>query len=433
MTVHEAHIFFDSLLREVNKEIQENIIPEQKDIFLNAAAALKIKETARQERDQIRNVVTYANINDYYSNLAPFIVELELPLTGENYRYNYADLPAPSKSLNSKNLYLNNTTYVIGSESSGFDVSNLTTDVTPDEGVYIGQIFDITIGNIRVPESQNEEGGDVETLPGKSVTDSTTAIKKGNIYKIVYTNLNLLDYGAVSNIPGTIFTATRDKDFKSVSGANLNLEVYAAKPNKLGSPTFQASPTNSRDYAEVLLISALVDVSNPIAKGGLTKGKLYRISKVGNTELSAFGFEGEQYINAVFQNTTTGSPEWSDNPTVLVEVDYKGTDMIKPVDLEMKLNHAFGTTISRPISVIVDNQVRLYHMGNFGVFRCNIIYIRVPNKINYKAGGELEFNEIEQIDLVQRAVNLAAASLSSSNYPPLSNEVSRKANTETRN
>jgi hypothetical protein len=54
MTVHEAHIFFDSLLREVNKEIQENIIPEQKDIFLNAAAALKIKETARQERDQIR-------------------------------------------------------------------------------------------------------------------------------------------------------------------------------------------------------------------------------------------------------------------------------------------------------------------------------------------------------------------------------------------
>jgi hypothetical protein len=65
-------------------------------------------------------------------------------------------------------------------------------------------------------------------------------------------------------------------------------------------------------------------------------------------------------------------------------------------------------------------------LGNFGVFRCNIIYIRVPNKINYKAGGELEFNEIEQIDLVQRAVNLAAASLSSSNYPPLSNEVSRK-------
>lgn len=419
MTVSEAHILFDSLLREVNKEIQENIIPEQKDIFLNAAAHIKIKESARKERDQIRNIMAYANLNDYYSNLAPFIIELDLPVVAANPRYVHSDLPTPSKTLTLNNLFLNNTWYVITAESAGFDVTNLTDSIENDSFIYIGQAFEVVIPNVVWNGNTGNGGGN----PIDKTVATTSKIIKGNIYKIIKSNADLSTYGAVSNLPGSIFKANQDFDFKLLSNANIQLEVYAAKPKSLGAPQFKASPINSKDYAEILLISAMVDVSKPISSGGLTKGKQYRVSRVGNTDLRAFGLQ-EQTVNSVFQSTITGAPDWTTVPTALVEIDVRGTELLKPVDIEMKLNHAFGTVISRPLSIIADNQIRIYHLGNFNIFRCSVLYVRVPNRINYLVGGELEFNELEHTDLVQRAVNLAAASITSDNYQPLKIESS---------
>jgi len=405
MTIQEAHIIFDSLLREINKEIEMNIIPEQKDIYINAAAVLKLKEAARQERDRVRTVVTYADIGDYYAQLGPFIVDLNLPVAVGDGRYNYATLPSPSTSLAKRGLYKNNTIYIVGRESENFDFSNITNDLS-DGKAYIGQTFEVKIDNVGTSVGGNAQG----------------ELIVGNMYEIISASgLDLTTFGAPSNLKGTIFTCTKAYNFSGSNTTGVELKVYAAKPINAGVPIMVCTAVTSEDYAEVLLISALVDVAPPFKQGNLVKGSMYRVHDKGTTDLSTFGLSNYQE-NDTFISTKSGEPNWGSTPTALALVAYKGGELIKPVDLESKLNHAFGTTVSRPLCVIINNDVRIYHMGNFNVHRASIIYVRVPNKVNYKVGGELEFNEVEQFDLVHRAVNLAAASIPSPNYTTLKNE-----------
>jgi len=411
MNTTSAHILFDTLLREIRTETKQSLIPEVKDLFLNSAAMLELSALAGNDRDRIKTVETYANLGQYYSDLIPFLKESLLPVAAGDGRYDYSVLPVPAASLLSKDLYKNGDTYSVSVESEGYDLTNLT----PDLGgtLYIGMTFTINIPNIKINSISPPKG---------------KALKVGDIYQIVKAGtFNFKAYGAVSNMDGTIFTCNREFNFASVTNLTLELRVIAAKPYALGTPRFKGQSVVRDDIGELLSASAMVDVGHPFGEGSLVKGVRYRIHTKGTTSFVKFGLD-DVVVNATFVSTKSGEPSWGDNPTVIVAVDLKDCNVIKPVDLEPTLHHAFGTAVSRPVSVILNNELRVYHLGNFNVNSITLSYIKVPNLIDYHVNAELEFSLLMQTKIVQRAVDLAAASLNSTNYPPLKNESGQENN-----
>lgn len=353
MNIQQMHIGLDLALQRANSNIFGKLQKEEKDYFLNVTTKELIRAAILKEQNTVFNIVTYADILKYYETLQFYIVDTELTLN-ENlgYKYVFGVLPTP---------------IVMAAVTSGILYKNITYKV-----VVAGTTNLTNVGYKSTPVVSET----FVCLPTDLTSGGT--VKIGETYKVIEPGSSTpVSYGAVNNLPGTVFTAT--------AGGTLPTDVNVRYERLTFLPTWAGStsliPITNYGYFAYLSSQSLITTGQPITTGTLTKGKKYIVSVAGTTNLSGVGGSTLNTVGKIFTCTSSAAITWAGG-TILYEIASNNNRLVKYQDVENFLEQSYGSVSSSPIATIAANKLQVYHDFKFNISGIKLSYIKEPIDVN---------------------------------------------------
>lgn len=393
------HIGIDIGIQRLNSNVFGKLLPEQKDYFINTVTQEFVKLALTDEKNTVYDIVTYADIREYYERLQTYIRSIQLNIVEElGYGYVYGQLPQ---------------SITIGTITTGVLYHGVSYKI-----IDKGTIDLSTFGFLGTPVD-----GDIFECSITEQTGVSITITKGEKYRIVnahdgVTTGLFVPVGAPDNIPGTEFTAT--------SSATVTGGVSTVIQNLSKEPTWNSAtliPVSDVGYYMNIKTRSSIAKGNIISSGEITKGKKYIVKVIGTTaDLVDFGGVITPDVGYVFVCSVTGTPTWAGG-THLYEIDDNGNRLVKMQDVDDFLENGFGSTKSSPISVFANNRLRVYHDNKFKIERIFLDYIRKPITVDINASIDSDLPESTQPFLVDLVVKKVAALTSNPAYPAMVNEV----------
>lgn len=379
MTIQEMHIGIDLGLQRLNSNLFGKLLPQVKDYFINTTTLEFVRAALTDEKHSIFDTVTYQDIRTYYEKLQNYIRTIQLGLINEYGRgYVYGKLPnsiATNNGITDGLLYDGAIYKVINSGNT--DLSNF--------------------GYKSVPVSGETFVCDINTIYSNNVL-----IEKDSIYRLVNpAHGNFTTVGAPNNNSGTEFIATN-------SAGILTTGLATVKPLALKPDWNSTELMLIGDIGYFINISSFSSIKygNPIQSGSLKAGTKYIIDIQGNTDLSYFGVSTAT-PDYIFPCEASGTPNW-DGVTTLYEIKDIGNRLVKYQDINSFLDNSFGTSSKdSPISVLANNELRVYHNNKFDIKRINLDYIRKPISVNYELNIDSDLPDSVQpfvIDLIVKRI-----------------------------
>lgn len=362
------HIGIELGLQELNSNLFNTLQDEEKDYYLNRTIEDFVRAVATNEENTIRSILTYADIRKYYEMINMFIKDI--PLGYINYQSEgYVESPMPPVNA------LGEVDNEIGMLYDGVTYRVQTVGVT-----------DLSTFGYFVEDDQENDDTFVCEIDNLTIATGVY-IFKGEIYRIV-NNPGVFDFtaiGAKSNLPGTQFVATKDLDITTVL-TNVILKPIAKRPawnTDVPSSNTDLYAVDTIELFEFLSSESLNTCDKYITSGDLELDQYYLVLVNGTTDLSSFGgyISSMNTIGLVFKCTTGGTPTWAGN-TKLMKVVKKPNRLVKFQDKSSFLKHSYGTTISSPISTMINNKLRVYHDKKFPINGIYLQYVKKPNEVN---------------------------------------------------
>ena len=401
MTIQEMHIGIDLGIQRLNSNVFGKLLPEAKDYFINTVTQEFVKLALTDEKNTVYDIVTYADIREYYERLQTYIVSVELGLIeslGDGYVY--GDLP---------------NSITIGQLTSGVLYQGVTYKViTP------GTINLSTFGGNTVSSA-----GDIFTCDIDAMVGASAVLIAGEKYRIVNAHdgdFTINTVGASSNTPGTVFT--------SATGATITGDTDTTLQNLTKSPVWLGAilvPVSDIGYYMNIKSRSSIAKGNVISTGDLTVGKKYIVSTAGSTDLSTAGGVANPDVGYIFTCNADVTLSWSDG-TLLYEVVENGNRLVKVQDVDDFLENSFGSTPTSPISIFAGNKLRVYHDNKFSIKRIHLDYIRKPITVSFNNEIDSDLPESTQPFLVDLVVKKISALSGNPTYQAQVNEVNDTVN-----
>ena len=385
MNIRTMHIGIELGLQELNSNLWNTLQHEEKDYYINRIIENFVRAVALKEDNDIKSIISYADIQKYYETINPFIRDI---ITGfinyESEGYIECIIPrdnAIGEVDNITGMLYDGVTYRVQTpgitDLSGYGYFNEGNQVVDDE--FVCNIIEIT-------------------------SLASYQIWKGEIYRIINNpeNIDCTVWGAISNEPGSQFTVNMDATIES--NQVITLKPIAKKPNWDGldgseipdpnpgpgdDPGLPISPTeliaiDNLGKFEFISSESFTPCGLFLNSGVLEKDQYYGVLITGTTDLSSYGayITSMNDINLVFKSILTGTPTWSGG-TRLIKLNKVPNRLIKYQDKGTFLNHAYGTLQTSPVSTMIDNKLRIYHDRKFTIFGVYIQYVKTPNVVDY--------------------------------------------------
>lgn len=402
MTNQELYIGIDLYLDRIKSGYFRHFDEDEKDYFLNNVTKTILKAILlkdEEELNKISKVVSYYDIERFYTILMPFIKTTQLSIVDDlDNNCIIGTLPFGVNSYTelTSGLLYNDVKYKVTTAGTA-NLTNFGYSTTPP---VVGNEFTCSIAN--------------ET--GAGIT-----LVSGAIYKILNGDgVEFTNFGASNNKQGTIFTSTVSGALTGAT-ANTKLKVLAKSPTWSGTKLVAIS-----DIKYYLPISSqvLIKVGKPIISGSLVKGKKYIINNVGTSDFTLYGFEDGFKVGYIFTSLISGTPTWNGN-TEIQEVKEYNTSLVKPNELKPRLNNSFGISIESPLSVFDTDGLRVYTNNLYEIEKLYLTYIKKPISISNVYSITSDLPESMHEDLIKLTATMMSAVSNSSNYQPLKIETSK--------
>lgn len=402
MTIQDMHIGIDAGLKRINSNVLNALQAEEKDYYLNKVTSELIRAVLLDEKNTIKDIVSYIDIRKYYEVLQVYISDVALGIQEnleEGYYYMPLPFPTPMQLTNSGQLY-NGVKYKV--------VKAGNTDLS---------LFGYEVGGSQT--AGEEFVCDIED----HFNLASTTLYKGDRIKIINpAGYDFTALGAPNNDPNTFFVVTQDT---SPTGIPLNcrFSFISRKPTWAGgvSDTQLYPLTNSGYY---LYISSKSNVNKGIvfSSGELERGIKYKIVTEGTINLLAYG--GYSSLNSegmLFMCTASGTPGSYGGAALVKTKDFPNR-LLKAQDLDNALIHSFGSTAASPIVMLTSDELRVYTRNQFVVNDISLRYIKAPVQVNYIQEIDSDLPESMHSVLVDLCVQVLAAHTGSEEYPQIAQE-----------
>jgi len=396
------HIGLDLALRLNQSQLYNKLLAEEKDYLLNRQILNMILDDVNREIKP-NDVITNSDIRNFYSIIGPLIISESRRdfINGDK----YIDISLPK-----------NTTAEIRSgqliSGRSYKLINPGTTDLANFGLqnnYVGSVFTFSPAD-RV----------------YSTDDNVTWQLNLNIgwtYEILRLDeVSFTGYGASANQVGVQFTSNATATLTHNAMRETRLRVVAGLPAWQGNTALL--PNKSFDVLQHLTSRSLIDTNCTIGQGALTKGNFYRVTAAGTiVGLTGFGSAYDKVeVGYVFLCTESGTPLWASSSVTVAEYRQAENRLVIYTDIDGMLNHSYGTVISSPLCVLMDNKLRVYHNNKFRIFEVRIDYIRPPIRIDSVSNIDCDLDELIHPDIVDKTANYAAATFAAGSYQHLKNE-----------
>lgn len=401
MTWRDMHVGIDVGLRLIQSNLYNKLLNEEKDFILNRIITNMILDEVGAQKPPIENM-TYDDIRKWYVVTNPLIRDLSFKefITGNG----YIEIALPKNTtapISSGNLIAGRSYKIVTPGATVLSSFGISTNLP-------NKVFTYNPANVEF---------EVES-PNYALT-----ILEGYKYEILVADgISFTPYGAASNDVGTIFTATEDHTFSSATDKNTVLRVISGLPEWDGVTT--VLPINSEDVLHLISSTSRIATNCILNSGTLTKGNYYKVINAGTiSNLTLFGSTFNTVEKGyIFLCTTTGVPNWATSNVQLAEYRTSINRLVIASDVDNFLNHSYGTVISSPICIMINNNLRVYHNNKFEIEEVIVRYLRPPAKIDSNANIDCDLDLLVQDIIVDKAVSYIAATFSSPAYQALKNE-----------
>jgi len=370
------HIGIELGLQELNSNLWNTLQHEEKDYYINRIIENFVRAVALKEDNDIKSIISYADIQKYYETINPFIRDIITSFINyESEGYIECIIPRDNTigEVDTTNgMLYDGVTYRVQTpgytDLSGFGYFNIGSQVVNDE--FICDIVEVT------------------SLASYNVW-------KGEIYRIINNpeNIDFTSYGATSNEPGSQFTVNADNLIED--DHVITLKPLLAKPNWAGPVILNpGDPTGPTELVAVDNLGKFEFISSEsftacglfLNSGVLEKDQYYGVLVTGTTDLRTYGAYTSSMndVNLVFKCILDGTPTWSGG-TRLIKLNKVPNRLVKYQDKGTFLNHAYGTLQTSPVSTMIDNKLRVYHDRKFTIFGVYIQYVKTPNVVDYNS------------------------------------------------
>jgi len=372
MNINEMHIGLELALQELNSNLYNTFQHEEKDYLLNRTIEDFVRAVVLKEENNVRNFISYTDIQKYYEMINPFIRDISIGFT--NYQ---------------------SEGFVEGFIPQENEIGELTAeeDFLVDGAKYlIVTAGDTPLASFGYFDSGNQSNNDefICNIDEIDLSVDTLDIYKGEKYRIVNNpgGGDFTSYGAITNEPGEEFIVNQDVALDLTAATDdIRLKPLIKLPAWTGVSDTVIRCIDDIGIFGFISSESLVACGLPITSGELTKDKYYVILTAGTTNLKVYtGFgTGGNDVGVVFKCLLTGTPTWAGG-TRLYEISNNPNRLVKYHDKGAFLNHSYGTVISSPISTLINNKLRVYHDNKFSIYGLKLQYVKTPVVVNYNEG-----------------------------------------------
>jgi hypothetical protein len=364
-----------------NSNINRSIFPEEKDYMINKVVTDFVNTIVTNEETSVTPYISYTDIKKYTNALQKHIHSISLATTEiGNYvesklpRSNATTILNSSVGATSTDLLIDGVTYKV-IEKGTIDLSDFGYEVSAN--ITNDDIFDCELSNLIGFEYSG---------------DRIEMILKPGTYKII--NAGLFDFtdtdtdvNVKDNNPNTIFTISEQTvlvnmiSYSEPSDDEKNSTIL--KPLKLNPIWLGAKIKPMNDLKYYLLNSSSSTVTQKIVNSGVLKvNNTYIVSALDSTviDLSSVGGVATPTVGYKFICTAATALTWNSAELLNVTDVVNRLVLIKNVDNYLK--NTFGIIKSSPISVIINNKVRVYNDNVFDVPYINLTYVIKPTPVS---------------------------------------------------